>query len=813
MSDPLIPLDRWPWVPVRWSEQALADAGGDLPAALGLREVLEHSHDIVALDIAEPPLYAATQRVLYALTARVTGLDEEDPGDWSGRRLEVLEAGRLPAQGIAAYFDRWAHRFLLHDAEGGRPWMQDSRLAQQCDAQNTAGVNKLTLSRASGGNHSWWVHTQDSSPVPLDAGEAVLNMLGWHFYGPSGKGSSRDVNGLKTNSMKAGPLRGAMSYHPEGQSLFVSLLAGLLRPQAAVRREEDLCPWERPDLPDPDAVPPALSGPCSRLTAVSHHAVLLLPDHQEQHKVGDAFITWAYRTASIPREDPYLIWQVSQAGNAFARPADAGRALWRDLDALLLAEAGGRAQPRRPAVFDWAIELSDELDTPLAVRALGFAQEREQVRDIVFVSGLTPPVLAHAERDNASTAPAVGQLRRLGELYGRRVVYAVRRAHILYSGEEKAKETEAWQERAGAAYWPRAEREFWDRFRTLDRERGARPEAGLDAKATQKAFRRLAFEVYDEVTAPVCHTLRGAKAVAAARMELFGPRPKTKGPTKPGEAMPADTPTPRAPVPAARTAPEPDPPATDHPDEAGPGTPAARPSSLSSSKAARYRAYVRWVEKVCAEDPGARVALRQGAGRGRKEVATMHRIVAPWLPEQRDDVEERAFYAVAAMIANRPRHTFQPASGESPDETDRPTPQPAPGAGTASAADTGIGATNSTAEDAGTKPRSSLGAAYARAVNDQLLREDSAEARLDLLTRQSLNGLHRHLPSSMRHLRQAGTDVDFAVLLADLTWWPTQSKTIARRWLQDFYRLRDAAKQGRAQQRDDDTSDNAPDTD
>lgn len=84
---------------------------------------------------------------------------------------------------------------------------------------------------------------------------------------------------------------------------------------------------------------------------------------------------------------------------------------------------------------------------------------------------------------------------------------------------------------------------------------------------------------------------------------------------------------------------------------------------------------------------------------------------------------------------------------------------------------------------------------------------------MDLLTRQSLNGLHRHLPSSMRHLRQAGTDVDFAVLLADLTWWPTQSKTIARRWLQDFYRLRDAAKHGRAQQRDDETSDDAPDTD
>ncbi|MEU6534570.1 type I-E CRISPR-associated protein Cse1/CasA [Streptomyces sp. NPDC047000] len=524
------PLDEEPCLPVLWTASAQM-TGEVLPPKVGFRTLLERGHEISGLAITEPPAHAALLRVLYALTARVCGLDEDDDGsgeDWSERRFAVLDAGRLPVDGIAAYFGEWSHRMRLFDT--ARPWMQDPRMVEQCDPQRSAGVNKLVTTRPSGNNHAWFTHVQDEDPDPVPAGEAVLSLLTWHYYGPSGRGSARTVNGKATASMKAGPLRGALSYHPEGGSLFETLLAGLIRPEPHVRRAQDRCMWEWEHLPDPDAAPPAVQGPCSRLTAVSQHALLLVPDPGDVGSVKDAFITWAYRDGRLPRDDPFLIWQISQQGNPYPRPADAGRALWRDLDALLLMEPGGTAQARRPEVFDGghAVELSDVLERPLAVRALGFDQDG-QAKDRQFVSGLTPPVLDHAEKQTPASHPAVGRLRRMGEMFGRRVEYAVRRACQLYTGESKPKEAEAWVARAAALYWPQAEGEFWSRFTALDRGGSAAVEAGLDRAAARTAFQRIAERAYEQVTRPVCHTQRGARAVADARIELYGghrrPRP------------------------------------------------------------------------------------------------------------------------------------------------------------------------------------------------------------------------------------------------------------------------------------------------
>jgi CRISPR system Cascade subunit CasA len=514
------PLDEAPWLPVLWTQAARA-AGEDLPPRVGLRTLLARSHEISALAITEPPAHSAVLRPLYALAARVCGLDEDADAsgvDWSDRRLEILDAGRMPADGITTYFDSWAHRL---DLFGERPWMQDPRLAEQCDLTRSAGVNKLVATRPSGNNHAWFTHVQDSDPDPVPAGEAVLSLLTWHYYGPSGRGSARTVGGTSGANMKAGPLRGALSYHPQGSTLFDTLLAGLLRPEPQVRRTRDRCMWEWEELADPEASPPAVQGPCSRLTAVSQHALLLIPDPGNRNVVTDALITWAYRDGRLPRNDPFLIWQISQQGNPYPRPADSGRALWRDIDSLLLRNPGGAAQAQRPEVFSHAQEVSDALARPLAVRAFGFEQDG-QAKDRQFVTGLTPPVLDRAEERNAATAPAVGRLRRTGELYGRRVEYAVRRACQLYTRESRPKEADSWAERAAALYWPGAEREFWSQFEALDTTGALLVEAGLDRDAVRRAFLRIAERAYASVTELVCHTQRGARAVADARTELYG---------------------------------------------------------------------------------------------------------------------------------------------------------------------------------------------------------------------------------------------------------------------------------------------------
>ncbi|MEV6383078.1 type I-E CRISPR-associated protein Cse1/CasA [Streptomyces sp. NPDC051773] len=500
-----------PWIPVRWAPHVLEDRA----ERVGLRDLLLYSQDIATLTIADPPAHSALLRILYALTSRVTGLDEAGPGDWGARRLEILDGGQLPGEAIDTYIGGYRHRFFVHDPAGGRPWMQDARLAEQCDADKTAGVNKLIVTRPAGNTHAWFRHGSDTRPDLPAMSEAVLNLLVWHYYGPSGRCSAREVNGVKSASATAGPLRTALSYHPMGETLLETLLAGLVQPEHTVRRNEDLCPWEWEDLPDPDQAPPVPKGPCARLTACSQHALLLVPDESDPELVRDAYITWAYRTGRIPRDDNYLIWQISQQNNRYPRPADSRRSLWRDLDALLLKEPPGTAQPQRPRVFEHASEVSEEL----RVRALGFDQEG-QAKDTQFVDAATPPVLGFAEEEAPATAPAVARMRQLGEMYGRRLDRAVKRAYAEYTNDPKAN-GDTWAAEAAARYWPGAEAEFWSRFRLLDRT-AQTADAGFDQAAARTAFLSLARDTYETVTASVTRTQRGAKAVSNARIELFG---------------------------------------------------------------------------------------------------------------------------------------------------------------------------------------------------------------------------------------------------------------------------------------------------
>jgi CRISPR system Cascade subunit CasA len=519
VTAPMFNLLTEPWIPVRWAPGARPD---EPPDRVGLRTLLARCHEIEQLAPAQPHVHAALLRILYALTARVTGLDEQGrAGDWLERREEVIDAGRLSEPRIDAYVARFEDRFFLYDEVGGRPWMQDPRLAKQCDPVNTAGVNKLIMTRPSGNNHAWFRHGSDGQPDLPSSADAALHLLTWHYYGPAGRCSSREVNSVKSASTTAGPLRTALSYHPEGRTLFETLLAGLVEPVSTVSAETDLCPWEWEQLRDPETLPEPPEGPCARLTACSQHAVLLVPGGDKGEVAKDAFITWAYRQGRMERDDPYLIWQISQQGNRYPRPADSRRALWRDVDALLAHRVSDSDGPQPPRVFETARGLWPWL----RVRALGFEQEG-QAKNIQFVEASTPAILGNRELEQPSTRAKVARLRQLGEIYGRRLDRATRRAYQTYLDDPKA-DAGAWTADVAARYWPAAEREFWTRFRALERA-GTVGDGGFDLDATRSAFLRLAERAYDTVTGRAARTLRGARAVSDARIELYGGRRRTR---------------------------------------------------------------------------------------------------------------------------------------------------------------------------------------------------------------------------------------------------------------------------------------------
>lgn len=511
------------WISVGWVDDASIPPELRARSTLGLRELLDHAHHIASIDVPSPSAAAALYRVLYALAIRVTrtpsalGLDDlgEGEADWEGRRQAILNVGRFAAESIDDYFQRFADRFDICDAR--HPFLQDPRLVGQCT--KTAGLNKLVPGRPAGNNHRWFGgQHRDDDPLPVTVAEAFLGLLTQLYYGASGRCSTRDVAGLSKANTRSGPLRSTLSYHPVGSTLFATLVAGIPMPDDDLTVPDDPCPWERDDLPDPTGAPPRVRGVCSLLTARAQHAVLLVPG-ADRTTVVDAYITWAFREAVPSPPDPFLIWHTSKKGEPYARQADSGRALWRDMDALLSDRPSASTPSRRPRVFTELPGIRG-----LRVQGLGFHQDG-QAKDTQFVTALTPPIWNVLTAEKGSISLRIGDLHQAARTAGQRLDFAVKRAWATFANEKTAGEC-AWSQHAAAGYWPLAEDEFWARL--FSAEPDAFDELG-------KAFRALAVPIYNEITFEATATQRGARAVELARFELYGGRPKKARPPRPKE--------------------------------------------------------------------------------------------------------------------------------------------------------------------------------------------------------------------------------------------------------------------------------------
>ncbi|MEU3500006.1 type I-E CRISPR-associated protein Cse2/CasB [Streptomyces hundungensis] len=210
-------------------------------------------------------------------------------------------------------------------------------------------------------------------------------------------------------------------------------------------------------------------------------------------------------------------------------------------------------------------------------------------------------------------------------------------------------------------------------------------------------------------------------------------------------------------------------------------------ASIYQRNRAAYAAFTARIEHLCRTDPGARGALRAGLRRdlNHPRARAMHRLLAPLLPEGCDDRAAQAHYTVASLIAAQPRHAFAIDQEDDEDtavEVEAVTQQVLQENGEP---DTGAAAP-------GPIPYGpSFGATLGRAVmaKGASMRMSAAESRINLLTRQSLRGIHLHLPAAVNQARTTGATIDWGQLLADLVDWPYQSGRISRRWLQDFYRI------------------------
>ncbi|ANH93160.1 type I-E CRISPR-associated protein Cse2/CasB [Streptomyces sp. SAT1] len=219
------------------------------------------------------------------------------------------------------------------------------------------------------------------------------------------------------------------------------------------------------------------------------------------------------------------------------------------------------------------------------------------------------------------------------------------------------------------------------------------------------------------------------------------------------------------------------------------------PAAIPPKRAEFLRSHDLFVTRVIAacRNAGEQQALRRALGKPVNEVpARTHAVLLkprqteddgpdlPLVPYEAGD--KRPFYAVAALIAARPRaQRMDTGTPRDDEEKDHSAP----------AADKGPGA--SSFRPGGTTLGESLALAVTR--RDDAIKEKGAENRLHLMVRQDVEGLHRMLPSVVRLVSGAGVHVDHARLLRDLRAWPTYRDDVATRWLESYYRTLGAERE------------------
>ncbi|WP_258177505.1 type I-E CRISPR-associated protein Cse2/CasB [Streptomyces solincola] len=185
-------------------------------------------------------------------------------------------------------------------------------------------------------------------------------------------------------------------------------------------------------------------------------------------------------------------------------------------------------------------------------------------------------------------------------------------------------------------------------------------------------------------------------------------------------------------------------------------TAAPLPPTAATARADRFIAHM---HRLCHDSTQARAVLRKGLGLPVERCTHLHRYLVPWLRDNGDphhsDVR-RAYYAVASLLAARPRSTRDSA--------------PEPSASLPWYA------------------RPNLGASLGQAVAQGVMKDNTAAGALHLMARQSSDAIHPALPALVRQLANAGITVDWAVLLSDLARWNRDRDRIATRWLESYFR-------------------------
>lgn len=326
-----------PWLPVRMLSGEVRE--------LGLLALFEQASQIVALAETAPPSLMAQYRLLLAITHRA--LSAQTP-EWGQRDLRNWFTQGLPTEAMTTYLEKWRDRFWLFHPE--HPFVQVADLATAAETgEKFKPWTQIDLASVSGNAPVVFNHSVDTAPGAISPLHAIRTLLGFLQCTPGG------LVKVFRDADKAGPLANTAAALPLGESLAQTLILSL---HPASPDHEDLPSWERPALTVANlkSSPLLATGPNDRFTRQTR-AVLFQREE-------DGAIRWLrFAAGQGLEEDPHAPDPMANFREGSTGPVrltfSEGRALWRDLPALL--PDGGDKKSAPAAILDSATRLNKSL--------------------------------------------------------------------------------------------------------------------------------------------------------------------------------------------------------------------------------------------------------------------------------------------------------------------------------------------------------------------------------------------------------------------------------------------------------------------
>src|SRR5690606_592403 len=342
-----------PWIPVRLRGNAPKHEGlSRLVPQVGLREALLRAHEILEIEAGTPPVTAALNRLLLAVS--MDAFDTADEDDW----FALWETGQFDPVTVESYFDAAERRDRFDLLHPKHPFYQDARLREARTKSGgnpelkTDSLSKLFLDEHTNAilfNHAY-------TPKTLSLDEAARGIVAAQAASPS-DGRSSQLQGEATIRGKApAMLLYRTLFWLRGRNLFEALL--LNAPPEGFRLPacgEDKPSWELGPPSAADSGGRELRGPLDCLTWQARR--LLLETSDGSSDIGPTVLgVKVVQGAKLPKDikdDPLLAYEASGPKGLVPYQVKPGRALWRDMSSILIpsqAKKGGNVPPQ---MMEW----------------------------------------------------------------------------------------------------------------------------------------------------------------------------------------------------------------------------------------------------------------------------------------------------------------------------------------------------------------------------------------------------------------------------------------------------------------------------